>query len=298
MKILARVLVGLLALCAVAITAVYGMSASRMNTRVAVSDASPMVQTDAASRARGEYLVRAIAKCVDCHGDDLGGATFIDAGPVGQFRGPNLTRGQGGLGAQLTDADLVRAIRHGVGREGRKLLFIPSEGWRDMSDDDVSAIVAYIRSLPAVDRATEASVVGPMGRVLYLAGELPLYEAEQIDHDGPYERTPPAAGPTADYGRYLATIGGCHGCHGPTLSGGQVPGTPPEFKPASNITPTGIGHWSEADFFRAMREGKRPDGSTIDPFMPVKATKLMTDEDTRALWQFLMGVQRRDFGSR
>lgn len=296
MRILKRILLSLLALVASAAAVVVLLSRSRMNARVEVSDPAPVVATDSATIARGSYLVRAIAKCADCHDTDMGGKLAIDAGPVGQMWAPNLTSGAGGVGATLSDADFIRAIRHGVGREGRKLLFMPSAVWPDMADEDVTAIVAYLRSLPPVDRAVPAPVVRPLGRVLYLAGQLPMYEAELIDHDGPFNRTKPPVGPTADYGKYLATIGGCVGCHGAGLSGGRVPGTPPEFKPAANITPTGIGRWSEADFFRAMREGKRPDGSAIDPFMPIAATRLMTDVDTRAIWEFLKTVPPREFG--
>ncbi len=298
MRILKRLILVLLAAVVTGAGAVYGMSNSRMNAAVAVSDPAPSVTLDSLSVARGEYLVRAITKCVDCHGDDMGGKDFIDAGPVFAVRGPNLTKGAGGIGAELSDDDIVRSIRHGVGRDGRKLLFMPSMAWPDMADDDVAAIVAYVRSLTPVDRVMPPSEVRPVGRALYLAGQLPLYEAEEIDHDGPFNRMKPPAGPTAEYGRYLATIGGCTGCHGPGLSGGQVPGTPPELKPAANITPTGIGHWTEADFFRALREGKRPDGSTIDPFMPIAATKLMTDDDTRAIWNFLISVPRKEYGGR
>jgi mono/diheme cytochrome c family protein len=296
MRILKRLMLSLVALVAAAAATLFLVSNSRMNARIDISDPAPVVHSDSATVARGSYLVRAIGKCVDCHDNDLGGKLAVDAGPIGQMWAPNLTSGSGGMATSLTDADIIRSIRHGVGREGRKLLFMPSAVWPDMADDDVTAIVAYLRSIPAVDRTVPAPVVKPLGRVLYLAGQLPMYEAELIDHDGPFHRVKPAAGPNAEYGKYLATIGGCVGCHGPGLSGGHVAGTPPEFKDAANITPTGIGHYSEADFFRAMREGKRPDGTTIDPFMPIAATKLMTDDDTRAIWEFLKGVPRKEFG--
>jgi mono/diheme cytochrome c family protein len=276
---------------------VFGVSSYRMNQRIAFTDTAPTIPNDSATVARGQYLARAIAKCVDCHGEDLGGKVAVDAGPVGMFYGPNLTSGTGSATAALSDAEIVHGIRHGVGKDGRKLLFMPAAVWTGMSDDDVAAIVAYIRSLPAVDRASPPSVVKPLGRLLYLAGQFPLFEAELIDHTPPHRVAPPA-GPDAQYGQYLANIGGCTGCHTPSLSGGHVPGTPPNFKPAANITPDGIGHYTEADFFRAMRDARRPDGSAIDPFMPTAATKLMTDDDTRAIWRYLMTVPRKKFGER
>src|SRR5690606_25887190 len=144
----------------------------------------------------------------------------------------------------------------GIGPDGKPLLFMPSQEFYPLSDEDLGALIAYLESLPAVDHTPGKSSVGPLGRVLFLAGQLPLLPAEMIDHDAE-RRATPAPGPTAEYGAYLAT--GCTGCHGAGFSGGKIPGTPPEFPAASNITPheaTGIGTWAEADFFRALREGR------------------------------------------
>jgi cytochrome c553 len=109
---------------------------------------------------------------------------------------------------------------------------------------------------------------------------------------------PVPAGATPEYGKYLARVSGCDGCHGRTLAGGPIEGGPPDAKPAANLTPTGIGRYTEEDFFRALREGKRPDGSPIDPFMPVKYTKDMTDEEIRAVFAFLKTVPPREYGAR
>lgn len=297
MSILRKLLAGLIAVVGLLVVAVFGISSYRMSRTIAFTDGAPPIPTDTATLARGRYLATAIAKCTECHGADLGGKLAVDAGPVGTMYGPNLTSGVGGLGPSRTDADLVHAVRHGLGPGGRLLRFMPSLDWFGMADEDVGAIVAYVRSVPPVDRTMPASVVKPLGRALYVAGQLPLHEAELIDHAAP--RAPrPASGATAEYGAYLARIGGCTGCHGPGLSGGQVPGTPPEFKPAANLTPEGIGHYTEADFFTALREGRKPDGSAIDPFMPWALTKLMTDDDTRAIWKYLISVPRKPFGNR
>jgi mono/diheme cytochrome c family protein len=297
MKILKRALLGLFALVVLAVVGVYAVSAIRMGQTIAVSDPAPAITTDSAALARGQYLTTAIAKCVGCHGADLGGQLFIDGGPLGTFYAPNLTSGTGGVLAQRSDAELVNAIRHGLGPDGRKLAWMPSQGWVDMADDDVAAIVAYLRSVPPVNRDSPASSIGPLGRALYVVGVLPFYEAEHFVHDA--SRPPrPTAGVTPEYGRYLTEIGGCHGCHGPTLSGGSPPGAPPDFKPPANLTPTGIGHYSEADFVRALREGKRPDGSPIDSMMPWPLTKGMTDEDIRATFAFLKTVPAKAFGNR
>ena len=77
-----------------------------------------------------------------------------------------------------------------------------------------------------------------------------------------------------------------------------IPGTPPDWKPAANITPAGVGHYTEADFFRALREGKRPGGAPIDPFMPFEYTRNLTDDEIRALWLYLRTVSPKPFGGR
>ena len=125
-----------------------------------------------------------------------------------------------------------------------------------------------------------------------------LLPAELIDHNAP-RPTGVTPGETVEYGQYLAV--GCSGCHGPGYSGGPIPGTPPEFPPAANITPdktTGIGNWSKADFVKALREGKRPDGTDINPFMPWKNFSQMTDQEVGALWLYLQTVPPKAKGGR
>jgi mono/diheme cytochrome c family protein len=134
--------------------------------------------------------------------------------------------------------------------------------------------------------------------VLYLKGVLPLLPAERVDHSAVH----PAAiapAPTVEYGRYVVSVAGCQGCHGPTLSGGPIPGAPPEMGIPANITPKGIGHYTEADFFTALRDGKRPAGTMIDTAnMPVRWTKLMTDDEVRAVFAYLKTVPPKEFGGR
>jgi cytochrome c553 len=257
------------------------------------------VPSGPAAVERGQHFARAITKCVDCHGDDLGGKVYVDDPAIGRFVPVTLTTGKGGVGAQLTPADWERAVRHGVGRDGRPLLFMPSEDYATLSDADLGAIIAWAQQLPPVDRELPPTKVGPMARVLNAAGQLPL-AAQTIAHSSAQQdaASSPPPGPTAEYGSYLANVGGCTGCHGPGLSGGHVPGTPPDFKPAANLTPKGIGHYTEADFFRALREGVRPDGTKIDPFMPWKLAREMSDDEIRAVHAYLRTVPPKEYGGR
>ena len=104
-------------------------------------------------------------------------------------------------------------------------------------------------------------------------------------------------GPTAEYGAYLATS--CTGCHGEELTGGPIPGMPPGTPPALNLTrdeQTGLGRWTEADFARALREGKKPDGSELKAPMPWKLTAQLTDDELHALWLHLRTRQAKPFG--
>lgn len=276
----------------------FAVSERNLRRTYTIAARDVVVPAGSASVQHGQHVARAITKCVDCHGDDLGGKVYVDDPAVGRFVPTNLTTGKGGVGAQLTTADWERAVRHGVGRSGRPLIFMPSQDFATLSDADLGALIAWARQLPPVDRELPPSRVGPMARVLNAAGKLPL-AAQSISHGTPsYAATAPEPGPTAEYGKYLAQVGGCAGCHGEGFSGGHVPGTPPDFKPAANLTPTGIGHYTEADFFRALREGVRPDGTKIDPFMPWKLAREMSDDEIRAVYAYLRTVPAREYGGR
>jgi mono/diheme cytochrome c family protein len=290
---------GLFGLILVAAAAVYAASEVRLRRNYAFTGQKIAVASDRATLERGRHLATAIGKCVDCHGPDLAGKTFIDAPPLGVVQASNLTAGKGGVLSRYGDAELERAIRGGVGSSGHALKVMPSDEFQGFSDADVGAIIAYLRSVPAVDNELPASTVGPIGRLLYLKGDLPLLPAERIDRAAA-RKTPPA-GPTVEYGEYLSTVGGCRGCHGPGLSGGPIPGVPPEWPAARNLTPdpvTGIGRWSEADFVRALRTGKRSDGTAISEVMPWKLAGQMTDEEMHATWLYLRSVPARPFGGR
>lgn len=286
MKWLGIVLASLAGILALAVIVVYAISARRISTIYSFNDPPLSVPTDAASIAKGQHFVQAIGKCANCHRDNLAGKVVFDDKIMGRLYSANLTRGKGGIGSSFTDRDYVRAIRHGVGTDGRPLLFMATDAFYYMNDEDLANTIAYLKTIPAVDAVLPAKRVGPLARVLYLTTGFPLVPSERVPHGGP---RPPvaAAGGTREYGDYLATTGGCKSCHLQDLSGG-VPVAKNLL--SANITPAGIGKWTEVDFTKALRAGIRPDGRILSAVMPWPHTRFMTDDEIHALWLYVHSV--------
>jgi len=198
--------------------------------------------------------------CVDCHTRDLGGKRFIDS-EAGRLAASNLTHGAGGVGDVYADVDWVRAIRHGVRPTGKPLLVMPSAEFRNISDTDLGHIIAYIKSVPPVDRVPVALQIGLLFRGLFVAGQVPLVSAELIDHTAPVVAQPPSV--SVEYGQYL--VASCTGCHQANFAGGPLPGQTEDSPPAANLTPAGrLSRWTEADFIQTIRSGVRADGTPIN----------------------------------
>ena len=298
-KWLARIGIALLALAAVAATTVFALSQARLTHAYALSPEKVAIPTQPAAIARGHHLA-IVSGCIDCHGQNLSGRVFFESAMIGRFVAPNLTRGTGGSGGRFTEQDWVRAIRHGVRPDGKPLLVMPSKQFYALSDADLGALIAYLETIPAVDNELPPSAVSPIGRVLMLTmKDLPLLAAERIDHNA--ARPPaPRVGVTVEYGKYLAVR--CTGCHGETFSGGKIPGTPPDWPPALNLTPypgAAVAQWSEAQFIDALRTGVTPRGNQFDTkYMPWKVLGQMTDEEMKAVWLYLKSLPPREYGSR
>jgi mono/diheme cytochrome c family protein len=287
---------GLVVLLLIAIVTVYAVSNSKMSTTYAVDVKPVEVPMDSASIARGRHI--AVTRgCSDCHGKDFSGGTIAD-GPffVGYLYGPNLTKGKGGRGAGKKDIDWVRSIRYGLDAHGKSLVVMPSDEYYFMSDHDLGALIAYLKTLPPVDKTMPTSTLGPLLRTLYLAGDVQL-AAEKINYTASRPTTPPV-GETVEYGEYLAYS--CIGCHGGGLSGGPIPGAPPDWVPAANLTPAGnLGKWTEQDFMRTLRTGVTPSGHALPPqSMPWPNFGKMTDTELKALFKYLRSVPAKPTGNR
>ena len=241
--------------------------------------------------------------CASCHGDPAvddemhddatvpfsGGRPF-ELGPLGTIVAPNITSDQVfGIGA-LADEDLVRALRYGISHEGRPLA--PIMPFADLADDDLRAVISFLRTLPAVPRpapAHEITWLGSLGLRLVISAQ------------GPSGNPPPRMAPARDaqYGRYLAhTVANCHGCHtrrsmltgkftGPLFGGGLTLKEKTGTFVTPNLTsaPSGVlNDMSESDFIERFRMRSR---QTSGSPMPWVAYGRMTDEDLGAIYRYL-----------
>ncbi len=286
------IIVGVLVLL-IALTgaSMYVMSGRALSRKYPVAAESLTIPTDFNTIERGKHLVTGRLVCVDCHANDLGGRVVIDGMPFARIVASNLTGG--GVGARYTDADWVRALRHGVRPDSTSLIFMPSDVFTHLSAADLTAVIAYIKSVPPVTRQLPSTELGPVGRMLVATNKAPLVMARLIDHEAPIPAMP-QEGETTEYGGYLVASGGCYVCHGAALSGGKFAGSPDD-PPGTNITPTGIGSWTRDDFLRAFRTGKRPNGTAINPFMPWPTMGKMTDTELGAIYSFLKTVPAKSY---
>jgi len=239
---------------------------------------------------RGKHLVEARYTCTACHSANFGGGVMIDAFPIGSLLAPNLTLGTGSRTADYTPRDWDRIVRHGVLKDGRPAV-MPSEDFQRMSDEELSDIVAYIRSLPPVNNTVPASTFGPVGKILVATGKMKFSATVIESHNTPHVVRPPESA-SPEFGKHLASV--CMGCHGPDFSGGPITGGDPSWPPARNITPdaTGLKGWTYEQFVAAISKGQRPDGTALRVPMTfiLSYGDRMTDVERRALWTFLQSL--------
>ncbi len=261
---------------------------------------------DTAQLERGRYLVQGIAACGTCHyrRDDKGGP-MKEGGLAGGSRwqlptatvyASNITPDrETGIGT-WTDAQIANAIRNGVRPDGRALVLMPTRYYRDIADDDLAAIVAWLRAQPAERNAVPAAE---------FRGEAPkpLPPVTGV-------QTAPPREDLVQWGAYLAgPLGHCTLCHTPRDSanvplpdqigagGVRYPGRQ-GVAVSRNLTPdpSGLKDWTDAEIERAIRKGVRRDGSTLLPPMDYEAYDRIDDHDMRALIAYLRSLPPRPFG--
>jgi cytochrome c553 len=241
--------------------------------------------------ARGEKLANI---CVSCHtpGNQLplSGSNFaakFEFPPFGTLYAPNLT--PSGDIKDWTDGEVIRAIREGVHKNGRSLLIMPSANFRNMSDEDVQALVAYLRSQPAAGGPTPKNQFNVLGAIFTNLSDFRTAQ-QPVGHV-----KAPQAG-TPEYGKYLVDVIGCRDCHGDQLQG-RVANGQPGPPPGPNLTLI-VPKWTEGEFMTFFNSGTLPGGGKVpvltlnngfsEPRMPWPVVRAATtDDELKAMYTYL-----------
>jgi mono/diheme cytochrome c family protein len=267
-----RLSIGFLLAGVAAASIAYVVSNDKLRRRYDVPLPMIAVPTDAAALARGARFGE--VRCTGCHGPDLGGQVLRDRFATGRVVAPNLTRGLGGSGAVYNDMELVRAIRDGIGRDGRALLHMPAAAYYDLADGDVAAVVAWVRGKPPVATQVPPSLIRFWGRMrLAFGADRP--DAAWMDHARP-RMAPGIEGPTAAWGRYLAATS-CAACHDWARTDRRS-GAP---------ALAGVAAYAAAPFERLVREGVAADGRTLGPAVPGHRFPAYTADEVAGMYAYL-----------
>ncbi|HUM05539.1 MAG TPA: c-type cytochrome [Terriglobales bacterium] len=257
--------------------------------------------------ARGKYLVQSTLVCFDCHSDhdwkaagmpalpgrEGAGWVIAEEGLPGRIVAQNLTPDRETGTGTWSDDQLARAIREGVGHDGRALFpMMPYRNFRRLPDEDLASVVVYLRSLPGVHNPLPPTeMIFP---VKYLIRSVPEPLTEPVS--APDLSTPERRG------EYLVTLAGCADCHTPmdrgrsneskAFAGGNRFKGPWGDVLSANITPdkTGISYYNEALFLEMMRTGNVM-GRQLNAIMPWGVYRNMTDDDLKSIWAYLRTVK-------
>ncbi len=283
-KVTGIVLCGLIIIGIFFYVKVYISTENRIQKVYTIQPEKIDIPTDAVSLALGARLVTTKG-CRSCHGPNLAGKVLIDdPARIGRVTAKNITRGKGGLPHYFGYDDWVMALKHGINKERKSLLLMPSYGFSQLTEKDMGAIIAYCSRIARVDNEMPESKLGPLGRVLTDMGELRVLAAERVDHNRPFtQEIVPSL--SVAYGKYQAVM--CQACHGEHMKGGELVsrGGPP----AADISSTGKpGHWTEIQFITTLRSGKTPEGKLLN--MPWEMGAAMTDLELKALHLYLKSL--------
>jgi cytochrome c5 len=259
---------------------------ARLDKKYAFPPSNIVLPTDAASLEFGKHRVETL--CQGCHGADLSGIEkWFNAGPLGTIDSANLTAGEGGAGQEYTSTeDYVRAIRHGIDPEGKPIFMPAVTSTAYLSDQDLGAIIAYIKTVPPINHKTNGNNFTPLAKIMLAAGKLGSLPVESVSHA--IQVTAPAREVSVEYGEYLVNTNDCRVCHGKELAGGPFP-NPAIIKISPNLTPGGeVGAWSAEQFINTLRTGATPGGHAFDPeLMPWKVYRLFSDDELNAIYLYL-----------
>ena len=268
---------GVVAVALLGVAGIYVFIGIELDRTFEVSGTIIDVPDDSASIAEGERLARLRGCNGGCHGDTVNGGVFFDLPDGTRVVVPDLGRTAQDFSVQ----ELEQAIRHGIRPDGTSVMFaMPSSMFYHLSDEDLGAIIAFLKSQDAADVLLPATMLAPLGRLMFFYyGQLigSVLSAEVIDHSAPRIR-PAKSDPVAN-GRYLAmTI--CTECHGEDLRGGFD-----EFAPTLAI----VAAYSIGDFRKLMRTGEPVGGRELDLMASVAQSRFahFTDSEINNLHAFL-----------
>lgn len=289
LKWIGIVLGSLIGLILVAGLVLYLVGSSRLNKVYTVEPSNLTLPTDAASIEYGKH--RAETLCQGCHGSDLSGVEgWFSAPPIGRIDSANLTSGEGGLGADFTTEDYVRAIRHGIDETGKPIFMVAVPSTAHLSDEDLASIIAYLKTVPPVDHVVQERHFTPLAYVMFAAGMLGDLPAEVVSHDS--HVTAPARGASLEYGEYMVNTNDCRICHGQNLNGNKSP-DPTQTWISPNLTPGGeLGFWTEEQFINTIRSGVTPSGHQLNENMPWKDYRNFYDYELQAIWLYLQSLPK------
>lgn len=283
MKLLRWIGIGLVALVVLiggAAIVLYMIGGSKLQQTHTQRAASIDIPDDSLSVAEGRRYAQMFA-CTACHDAHLQGSVMIDDPVFGRMVAPHIGPGAGSVTASYQPEDWVRAIRHGIGGDGRPLVIMPSSYYTQIiALEDLRNIVAAIRSGEAVDHDPGKSQL-KLAQVLIGAGAFKT-EYASIDHAaGP--PTKPDPSDTLGTGRYLGGI--CSVCHGKTLMGNEQFGGPPLVQGSAMDT------YNDEAFRTLFRTGHAANGRVVDgEAMPWKELGQMTDGERHAVWTWIRTV--------
>lgn len=264
---------------------------SRLNKIYTVKPLTLTLPTDSASLAQGKHRA---SLCQGCHGEDLAGMVIFQNDAFGTISAPNLTSGKGSTTKDYSNEDWVRTIRHGIRKNGRPLFVMPSMDFVHFSESDLAALIAFLKSVPPVDKESKQSELTFLSKVMVGLGAFGnVIHAEVIPHEKSFA-SDPGTGVTQIHGEYLVNISGCRTCHGEDLSGGKDPN--PEAPPSPNLTQGGpLAKWTATDFISFMRTGRTLEGKEVKKaFMPWDAFGKMTDEELSAVFLYLQSIPKKE----
>lgn len=291
MKRMLKIIGYVLGAMVIAIAAAIGYGSLKLNNALAETHNFPPtgIRADTSKIETGRRIVLIRNGCIHCHGLDLGGMLFIDDAMMGKVGGSNITPA---TLKDRTDEEMARAIKYGLNKENKSLRFMPCMEYQNLSKGDIASVIAYLRSVPAVDRPSPEIQFGPMAKILYALGQIPNLTAVNEFTQPDLDPVKPEEASTVEFGKYLIMTS-CAGCHGMDLSGGTVPGAPPDWPPASPLNNLRTQGYDQEGFKKALRSGVRPNGKLILPPMSDATTRIMNDMELEAIWKYIetLGVQ-------